>query len=222
MIRRSALAAVLTGVAVASALAVVPASAAPTEDVPVAGSFDFAPYRSAKEGTLRGVVNAVRRVDGGTIVYWSIGQPQGSDPVTVSPQMTNDITILDNVGYRPGDIYTVDVIDPVGLKRYRPMVSSSGCLCSRFQDFGLNKLVPGTLYAGYAVLPELPASVTDVSVMLFFGAGVSGVQIGDGALTPVSPQAKGIVDLKTGWPTIPTGCPPQPTSGGRPTSCGRR
>ena len=48
MIRRSALAAALTGVVVASALAAAPASAAPTEDVPVAGSFDFAPYRSAK------------------------------------------------------------------------------------------------------------------------------------------------------------------------------
>ena len=101
-------------------------------------------------------MNAVRRVDGGTIVYWSIGQPQGSDPVTVSPQMTNDITILDNMGTGPVTSSRVDVIDPVGLKRYRPMVSGGGCLCSRYQDFGLDKLVPGTLYAGYAVLPELP------------------------------------------------------------------
>ncbi|GAA4352773.1 OmpA family protein [Angustibacter luteus] len=179
------------------------AAAAPVDDVPVAGSFDFSPNRSAQDGQLRGVVNAVRRIDGGTVVYWSIGLPQGAKDVVVGPQTLNDISVLDKSGYRPGDVFNVDVIDPVGLKRYRPMVSGDACLCSRYQDFEVSSFAPGTLYAGYAVVPPLPASVTSVSVMAF-GAAVSDVQVGDGALTPVSPQGKGIVELTTGWPTVPT------------------
>lgn len=194
--------AVLGAIAAATVLLGVatPAVAADGADVPVAGTFDYSPSRSSENGTVRGVINAVRRVPGGTVVYWSIGRQQGGQPLAAIPTLTNDV-VIDT--YKPADIAYVDVIDADGLKRYRPMVAAGTCLCSTTADYPSPTLPVGKLYTGYVVVPELPASVKTVTVMGFFGAAVTGVPVTDGLLEPASPQGGGIVELTTGWPTVP-------------------
>ena len=180
---------------------VEPVAVAQTQpDIPVAGSFDYSPSRSAEQGVVRGLIHAVRRVPGGTVVYYSIGRQLGGAPMVGSVTLTNDLALG---SYRPTDIAYVDVIDPVGLKRYSPMVAGTTCLCSSTSDFE-NSSPPGKLFTGYVVVPPLPASLTSVSVVGFYGATVTEVPVEDGLLEPSSASDSSIVDLTTGWPTVAT------------------
>jgi outer membrane protein OmpA-like peptidoglycan-associated protein len=186
------------GSSLASA-ASTPAPATGPGPVPVAGSYAFDFAQSGSDGAAVGVVNAVRRVPGGTIVYVSFGVPRGASP----PRVTSNSLVQISIGNYAGSALPVaDLVDPVGLQRYRPMVASGGCLCSSLYDLP-QQIVPGHLYAGYVVVPPLPATVRTVTVLGFFGAAVSNVPVGNGALTPVAPGGKTVTDLSTGWPTVP-------------------
>jgi peptidoglycan-binding protein ArfA len=175
------------------------AATGPT-DVPVAGSFNFSPSRDASQGTAVGVVNAVRRIPGGTVVYYSFGLPKGAQPLSMSPNSLGQVTIGN---YSASSLAYVEVVDPVGLMRYRPMVAGTTCLCSSFGDLP-SQLPGGALYSGYVIVPPLPETVTTVTVTGFFGAAVTNVPIGSGLLAPAAASAKTISALSAGWPTVAT------------------
>lgn len=183
----------------ATALAAPALAATASITAPDAGTFQFSPSRDVTQGTAVGVINAVRRIPGGTVVYYSFGTPKGSAPVNMSPNSLGQVTVGN---YSASALAYVEVVDPVGLMRYRPMVAGTTCLCSAFGDLP-QPLNGGALYSGYVIVPPLPAAVTSVTVTGFFGAAVTNVQVGDGLLTPTAPGGKSVTPLTTGWPTVP-------------------
>jgi OOP family OmpA-OmpF porin len=181
-----------------AALATPAIAATGPTDVPVAGTFEFSPARDVSGGTDVGVINAVRRIPGGTVVYYSFGAPKGGRPLTVTANTLGQITI----GHYAGTALPfAEVVDPLGLTRYRPMVAGTTCLCSNLSDAS-GPLPAGALYAGYVIVPPLPTTISTVTVTGFFGAAVTNVPVGSGLLSPVAPGGKSISALAAGWPTV--------------------
>ena len=176
-----------------------PVTASAAGEVPVLGTVDYAPNNNGTYGVLRGVVHGVQRVSGGTVVYYSVGT-NDAEAVTHGGLAWFKKNDLSSYGlYAASDI---NLIDPVGLKRYLPMQAGKTCLCSAISDMP-GERDTGVLYAGYAVVPELPADVTTVTFRGFFGASVTNVPVSDGLLEPAASPAMSFVDLTTGWPTVP-------------------
>ena len=155
--------------------------------VPVAGTFSY------EQGDLRGVVHAVRRVPGGTAVYYSVGAPAGAAYVQTRAVPLNNLS--DRYGI--WDAAPLSVVDPAGLRLYQPMTGRDGCLCGDRRQVGATA---GRLYVGYVVVPPLPSDVQRVTVV-GFGRQVPDVPVEEGALTPAVPGD--FVELGTGWPALP-------------------
>lgn len=110
--------------------AVTTATATPaatlTPEIPVAGTFSYHVFQSASRPLVYGVVHAVRRIPGGTVVYDSLGFAPGSTPTFLglfpSPSLDD---------YRLNDAKAVAIVDLEGLRYYQPMVAHGTCLCSR-------------------------------------------------------------------------------------------
>ncbi|HET8614610.1 MAG TPA: OmpA family protein [Actinomycetales bacterium] len=199
--RRAALGAV--GVAVlAVALVSIPtapvqASSQTVDDVPVAGTFRYHAGQRDTRDDVVGVVHAVRRVPGGTAVYYSVGLTGSttSDWLLTQPSANLD-------GYGPYDLRSVGVVDTTNLRYYRPMQAGRTCLCSQTTDLQ-REARPRVLLTGFAVVPELPADVRSVAVSFGFGAQVEDVPVEDGALTPTNGDGSTITPLGAGWPALP-------------------
>lgn len=184
----TAAAALLAGVGAA------PASAAGTEDIPIAGTFVYNGYNDPSNGEIHGAIHAVVRVDGGTAVYYSIGG-KGASPGAVMPSV--------GLGspYSVGDGWSVSVVDTKGLKLYLPLSTSDRkCLCSNqsdVTDYG------GTTKprVGWAMLPPLPKNLDSVTVRFGFGNLVVDVPVTDKLPTPTTSESP--VTLGSGWPKLP-------------------
>jgi OmpA-OmpF porin, OOP family len=169
-------------------------SAAGDEQVPVAGTFSYAAGHDDSQPLIRGAVHAVRRVPGGTAVYYSLGVPAGQPWV---PAASAPVARLQE-DYRFGDAYGVALLDPAGLRLYQPMVGPDGCLCPTLADLGGDS---GELHVGWAVVPPLPAGTRTVSVQLGFGTQIEDVPVEDGALRPAVGTPSTV--LGEGWPELP-------------------
>lgn len=180
------------------ALGTLPASAQAdvgTSTLPVAGTFTYPHFGKASGVRVIGAVHAVRRVPGATAVYYSVGTAPDSGA-----------TLRGNLAFEPrstpykvSQAAAVTVTDPAGLTAYRPLTAEgAGGLVS---DVSRLTAEPGRLVVVYALLPELPASTTVVDVQLEWGVTVTGVPVGDGALSPA--VAGDTVPFGEGWPTLP-------------------
>lgn len=170
------------------------AGAGGTEQLPVAGTFELHARQNDTLDDLRGAVHAVRRVPGGTAVYYSVGAPAGQRFSAV------DFLPPPNLGddYRPGAAGGVGLVDTQNLQYLQPMVGADGCLCPMLGEFGDES---GVLHVGWAVMPPLPADVDTVGVAFGFGNQVEDVPVGDGQLAPAVEQASTV--LGQGWPALP-------------------
>lgn len=162
------------------------------DDIPALGTFSYSGSGGLSE--YRGIVHGVRRVPGGTAVYYSLGvaagQPFSSNLIMADPRVSTS--------YVGGDAYAVEVLDLRGRRIYRPMVGPEGCLCPEVFDFGSDS---GTLKVGWAVLPPLPADVTTVNVQVGYGI-VENIAVQEGALLPAMTEMT--ARLGTGWPALPS------------------
>jgi OOP family OmpA-OmpF porin len=163
-------------------------------ELPVAGTFAYHVQQDERQPEIRGVVHAVRRIPGGTAVYYSLGVPAGErwTPNAVMPvsKLFED--------YAFGDAAAVGLVDAEGLRYYQPMVGEQGCLCPRVGDLDGEA---GVLHTGWAVVPPLPADVAQVDVVLGFGVQVADAPVGDGPLEPSVSQPSTVVG--EGWPALP-------------------
>lgn len=161
-------------------------------ELPVAGTFRFSSGQSEEEPEVRGAVHAVRRVEGGTAVYFSVG--------AVAGQQLDGFRLQEPPGlstpYGPNDMHSVRALDLRGLTAYLPMFGTA-CLCSQTNELSGPG---GTLHVGYALLPPLPATVREVSVQVGFGL-VEDVPVEDGPLLPAAEGAP--LALGSGWPALP-------------------
>lgn len=175
----------------------LPAAAAenPAQDaLPVAGTFSYHAGHDDEQAEIRGAVHAVRRIPGGTAVYYSLGTPTGQ-PWTPTASMP---VVNLSEDYEIGAASSLGLVDPSGLRYYQPMVGPDGCLCPAVADLGQGA---GVLHVGWAVMPPLPAEVTSVGVVFGFGNQVEDVPVEDGPLEPAVAQPS--TELGEGWPELP-------------------
>ncbi len=178
-----------------------PAGSEPADDIPVEQSFAYAVPTG--DGSFVGAVHMVRRVPGGTVLYWSVGGveqdgqlPDLADAVRLRGDF-NDVT--SNRG-----LYTVRLVDTAGNKVYWPLKDGSECLCTSASDLP-GETEPEQLHLMYAVFPPLPDSVETVEVDVNgYGGVVSHVPVSDGDVPQPAPEEDvSTVPLGQGWPQPP-------------------
>jgi outer membrane protein OmpA-like peptidoglycan-associated protein len=182
------------------AMSPAPATGASPVPVPVAGRTVITADRDASGARVIALVHGIRRVAGGSVLYYSMGTPAGSADTPVSALFrmpterrwgTFSSTLLGNqVVYDMAarKAYTVLVDKEGGNALASPTAAWDGARSGQFQVF-------------YTVLPPIPASVTTMDVSLGFGDIVHDVPVQDGALEPAVDQT-GPILLGTGWPKI--------------------
>lgn len=180
-----------------------PGQAAPVVgDVPVFGKpVVIRQSRRAGEPVAYAVVNAVRRVPGGTVLYYSIGYPADVDADdTQSIGLYPRPFIYDR--WRPGaGIARQRLVDTASKKAYTTLPrekDNAGCICSVMNALPDDT---GTMHSLYSAYPELAPGTKTVSVWLGHGAVVSGVPVGEGLLEPAV-EGDDPIPLGTGWPAV--------------------
>ncbi|PWJ26419.1 OmpA family protein [Branchiibius hedensis] len=198
---------VATGLAVLATSwgAIGPATAADNTTVPVLGQVQ-AGYGSSGT-TPQGVVtvHGVRRIPGGTAVYFSIGFPAGTPNAgafnlatilaTSSTDMSPDRSGANALG-------EAGLMDSAGKKMYVTLMTpDKACVCSQASLVShVSEDNAGKAYALYYVVPTLPSSVTTVDVNIA-GTIIPDIPVEDGAMTPTLPAGNPIV-VGTGWPAV--------------------
>lgn len=167
------------------------------QDLPVHGTFAYRGFQIDTNPEIRGAVHGVRRIDGGTVLYYSLGMAGGQGAEKISPTWAFPNS---SHPYQMNRAVDVALIDPVGLTAYRPLADATTTFAS-----DVTKLAgeAGALRVGWAVFPELPPGVETVQVVMAWGTAVGDVPVEDGALTPVSSDPA--PRLGDGWPQTPSG-----------------
>lgn len=165
------------------------------QPVPVAGHFVYRQNHQDGNHRIGGLVHGVRRVDGGTVLYFSMGAPAG-EAVEFLGGLASDNSLNP---YQLGHTTDIRLLDTDNLVGYRPLFAPGTTFTSSEQDFDSRA---GELRVGYAVFPELPADVDAVSVVMPFGTAVGDVPVEDGPLEPVGDDPAPLVG--EGWPALPT------------------
>jgi outer membrane protein OmpA-like peptidoglycan-associated protein len=197
-------AAVIAAAAVVVSATSAPAAGSPTAavaDVPVHGEpVPIQQARSSQQPVGYAAVHAVRRIEGGTVLYYSIGWPKAAAGQVQAFSMYPQITPGDRWAPVKVGIAMQRLVDSVGLRSYLTLAAedNAGCICS---DVSALPSTAGTMYALYQVFPELPAETTAVDVWLGFGSVVADVPVEDGALEPAVPGGAPI-PLGSGWPQV--------------------
>ena len=171
-----------------------------TDNVPVLATFEIHQYGRNTYPMARGAIHGVRRVHGATVLYWSLGYPEGSkssEPV----QFVRTQPIMLGQRWNALQSYAAPgLADPVGRKAYSTLVTEEGgrCLCT--QREGVENRA-GRAIVFHNVYPALPAELQSVSVTVGFDTVVAGLPVEDGPLLPAVDPAEPI-HLGDGWPRI--------------------
>ncbi|MGO1316778.1 MAG: OmpA family protein [Cellulomonadaceae bacterium] len=164
-------------------------------ELPVLGTFQYDHFGKSSGTRVVGAVHGVQRVEGGTVVYYSVGVPSG-EPKDLSANLAFEPS---TIPYKLENAAHVTLVDVGNLVAYRPLVDDDGGLTSRYLGF---TAPAGTLLVAFAVFPELAADVSTVDLQFEWGATVSGVPVGDGDLEPQVRTTP--VPLGEGWPELPS------------------
>lgn len=196
-------AATAAGALLATGLPSASAPAATTaEDIPILGqAFTLGTVKAGPPAVV--TVHGVRRIEGATILYWSLGVPADSP-------MDNAMSFLGpetssfyqgNVGPRLGDAALTDVS---GARVFRPLVPTekfAPCACS--SNSALLNLKPGQASVMWTALAPLPEGVTTVDVTVAEQV-VPDIPVDDGLLLPVAAEQDPVI-LGMGWPEVDMG-----------------
>ncbi|MFH5822146.1 OmpA family protein [Georgenia sp. AZ-5] len=190
-------------VAAATACALVlvaPIAAARTpevgsEQLPVEGTFRYPEFFLSSGVEVVGAVHAVRRVEGGTALYFSVGVPEGEADsfhggIAFEPAVFEDYDLV--------QVANVNLVDAAALTAYRPLLGDAQLTST---TVGM-EAEAGQLLTVFAMFPELPEGTKTVDVRLEWGVTVTGVPVGDGALEPAVDEPFTI--FGEGWPALPT------------------
>lgn len=195
----------LSGLAVAA-----PAQAA--DELPILGqvkavSMDVTP-ETTKDVLIS--VHGVRRVDGGTMVYYSAGLTPGSTQGTKNNELIRAFGFDSTISPRHQDAQEmgdVAILDVPGQKAYTTMYTGdytqtleTDCLCQRWVKALPSEPEPGKAYAATALLPPIPDDL-DTATVRVLGHFFPEVPIQDDAMKPVVP-ADGPIPVGMGWPKI--------------------
>ncbi len=167
-------------------------------DVPVHGTFSLRAAGNASRDLVRGAVHGVRRVEGGTAVYLSLGLP-----ASASRSLPLSSIFTRSRDYESSALAAVTLVDRPGMTAYVPLRGGDAApYSSDVSEF--RALKPGELVVLWAVFPELPAGTRTVDVLVGDArAAVTGVPVEDGALEPVVDDL--VPQAGEGWPKIAEG-----------------
>lgn len=171
------------------------APAAGSSAIPVLGSTVITAGRKADGTRVAALVHGVRRIPGGTVLYFSVGIPAGSADVP-----WGDITNGRSQQSYPGTaLGNQQLIDLAGNRSYSVLVGADEKLLASPAEAWPG--TAGAFYVLYQVLPELPAGLATVDVMIGNNDVVHDVPVSDGLLEPAVAQTAPL-KLGTGWPQI--------------------
>lgn len=205
-LRRSALGALA---ALGLGLGVPPAQADDIDGVPVVGQAEATPTSNQDDGARKVLItlHSVRRVEGLTVVYWSVGlraDSKAGDQADVTNAFGLDSTAnLFRRRVHGESMCNIGVIDRAAKKVYTPLAIGTDpttltCVGSTFVD--AIDPTPGAISVAYAALPALPDEVERVSVTVA-GRVFADVPVESGALLPAVSTDEPIA-VGTGWPVI--------------------
>jgi outer membrane protein OmpA-like peptidoglycan-associated protein len=191
----------ITAPAVASLL-----PAAGTPSVPILGQ--VALKDNTETGTPAGVgtLHGVRRIPGGTVIYFSVGYPSSTGSSFVLGLERNSPAFSRS---RATSWFATNMlVDPAGKKIYTGLIRSgedtslsggkSDCICTGV--LGLKNYLSGQANVVYQVVAALPESVAFVDVVIS-GQVIGHVKVEAGPMTPEVDSSKSIV-VGMGWPKI--------------------
>ncbi len=164
------------------------------QQTPILGRFVYHEFDTDTNPEVRGLVHGVRRVDGGTVLYYSIGSKAAGD-FDGSRAFPNS-----SFPYELNRGVDLALVDTHSLAAYRPLWTGDTTFASDTSDLDSKS---GELRVGWAVFPELPADVATVQVVMPWGTAAGEVPVEDGALEPVSKEPAPYVGA--GWPSVPQG-----------------
>ncbi|MCY7394719.1 MAG: OmpA family protein [Nocardioides sp.] len=177
-----------------------------SEDVEVRtfGTVTVRPYQQADRPSVAVALHGVQRVDGATVVYYSMGYTgEELDPAGLS-EISGPGASTGNYS-SGGALGSVRLVDTAGGQVYRTVVDPEGPEGPAAQPFSSkHEAFPqegGVMGVAYAVLPELPASTETVDVDLVFGVTIPDVPVQEGYLEPTADPGT-VIPLGTGWPQV--------------------
>lgn len=199
---RAALRRLGAATAAGALLAAVPsatATASAADDVPILGqAFTMGTEKAGPPAVV--TVHGVRRVEGATILYWSLGIPADSPAANglrfLGPETSS--FYQGNVGPTMGDAALTDV---AGARVFRPLVTTekfAPCACSGISS--LVKLKPGQASVMWTAVAPLPDDVTTVDVTVAEQL-VPDVPVEEGLLLPVAAEQDPVI-VGMGWPEV--------------------
>jgi OmpA-OmpF porin, OOP family len=206
LLSAAALTLILTTAAVPARASLLPAAAQPS--VPILGQValkeSFESPLSAGVATLHGV----RRIPGGTVIYFSVGYPTSINDTQREPNIiTVDFQSAAFSRSSPSTRLAKNMlVDAVDKKVYSGLVpapeTSSGrtrdCICSG--DEGLSSYTVGKALVIYQVVAPLPESTQFVDVVIS-GQVIGNVKVDSGPMTPEVDASKPIL-VGMGWPKV--------------------
>ncbi|WP_304412746.1 OmpA family protein [Cellulomonas sp. KRMCY2] len=166
------------------------------QETPILGSFVYHQFMDDTNQEIRGFVHGVRRIDGGTVLYYSVGGAGGADVSTFRGSMAFPNS---SFPYKTNTGVDLRLIDADGLAAYWPLFDAETTFASSTPDLDGNV---GDLRVGYAIFPELPPEVTTVQVVMPWGTAVGDIPVEEGPLEPVGDEPGPL--LGEGWPAIPS------------------
>ncbi len=183
------------------------ASSAPSVDkprVPILGQVMVKANHQTDGDSAVVTLHGVRRIPGGTAIYYSIGFTSSGSPSLLP--LGNDALGFSRAGGDPTVFSMSMLVDPVGKKAYTALVVDPGsrkyplsnCLCTDVRavgDYQSGQAV--VLYQVVAALP-VPVSFTDVYIA---GQVIGHVKVEDGVMTPEVDPSKPIL-VGMGWPKV--------------------
>lgn len=181
------------------------------DELPILGQVMAVSKDSTPETTMDVLisVHGVRRVEGGTMVYYSAGftpdsQAGGQYEFIRAFGHESIISPLNPQAQEWGD---VAVLDTRGRKAYTTMykgdyteIGETSCLCQRWVHALPIAPEPGTAYAATAMLPPIPDGLDRVTLRVL-GHFLPDVPVEDGPMLPVAKE-EGPTPVGMGWPAI--------------------
>jgi outer membrane protein OmpA-like peptidoglycan-associated protein len=176
-----------------------PSATNPSSALPVLGSTVVTQNREAGAIRATALVHGVRRIPGATVLYFSMGLPAGAAKVDWvqlgRPQSDRRYSTSST------DIGRQQLIDMAGNRVYSVLVDAQqNALASPKAAWPFDGEA-GKFYLMYQIVPELPASLTTVDVLIGNGDAIHDVPVTDGVLEPAVEQT-GPLLLGAGWPKI--------------------
>lgn len=177
-------------------------------ELPILGQALTTSTKDTAEDTMDVLVSVhgVRRVEGATMVYWSVGftpDSSGGDRLDMTHAFGSNSTLSPprDGTQTMGDVAVVDL---AGKKAYTTLYTGDrlrDCICTSFTQALPDEPEPGAAYATAATLPPIPQDLDTVTLRVA-GQLIPDVPVEDGAMEPTVKDDPILVG--TGWPEVDT------------------